>query len=109
MQNITSWNQMTSIYNAIWMVDSSLKLSDDSGNIGIGNVVLNRNLFALPQFLIDMNQPNCPSAMIMSYNPAWFCHKKYKWIEEISEKNEDIRKDSKTKIETKVVLKKHKQ
>ena len=81
MDEDTTWDVMTDTYNALWVVDEHLKVVDEDGRLGCGDEVLSDS-FILPNYIIDMQPPSgTVSQVIMSYNPNFFDHTKFIWIE----------------------------
>ena len=74
------WNEMIDRYNALWMIDDSVKVVDEEGNIAVGEEVL-RDEFSLPQYIVDMHPDDSPVPMLMSYNPNYFSVRRYFKIE----------------------------
>ena len=80
---ITTWDEMTSTYNGVWMVDSAASCLSIEGDIADENEILGED-FNLPPFLVDMTQSGVPHPMLMSFNPAFFDPHHYVVIETVN-------------------------
>ena len=76
--SITTWDEMRTSYNGVWVVNSETSCLSMDGEIRQNDAILEDD-FNLPPYLVDMSQPGVP--MVMSYNPSFFEPIQYMYID----------------------------